>query len=77
MARRMNPSNVHIYRVVVLEKHYSDASRIIKTVYGPYEHKRTAGFVKSYMTTDGSYLRNPRVVDSWIEESDPIWTKSD
>ena len=73
MARTMNPANTHVYRVVVLEKHYSDAFRTIKNVYGPYEHKRTAGFVKSYMT--GGYWTRDRIVDSWIEESDPIWTK--
>ena len=73
MARYMDPKNEHIYRVVVLEKHYSDDDRIIKTVYGPYELKRSAGFVRSYMTNDG--YRSGRVVDSWIEESDPIWTK--
>lgn len=72
MARYMSPENEHIYRVVVLEKYWNDDSRIIKTVYGPYEYKRSAGYVKSYMT--GGWSKD-HVVDSWIEESDPIWTK--
>ena len=73
MARHMNAENEHIYRVIVLQKHYSDPSRVIKTVYGPYEYKRSAAYVKSYMTN--GYWRKDRIVDSWIEESDPIWTK--
>jgi hypothetical protein len=69
MARMMNGESTKLYRVVVVnERTHGD----FQYIYGPYEHKRTAGFVKSYMT-GGWYSRN--VKDSWIEVSEPTWEK--
>jgi len=73
MARYMSNDATKIYRVVVIEKNHRDPVALgRKTVYGPYEYARSAGYVKSYMT-GGWYAKN--VVDSWIEESEPTWTK--
>jgi hypothetical protein len=75
MARYMSNDATKLYRVVVLSKNLRDPLALArKTIYGPYEYKRSAGYVKSYMTT--GWGRN-NIVDSWIEESEPVWVKSD
>ena len=71
MARMMGEDTTKLYRVVVVKKRtFGD----FQYIYGPYEHKRTAGFVKSYMTS-GWYPQNTG--DSWIEVSEPVWEKDD
>lgn len=69
MARYMHKDTTKLHRVVVVERNG------YKTYYGPYEHKRSAGFVKSYMTKGYWHRDNP--LEGWIEESEPTWTKSD
>lgn len=71
MARMMGDETTKLYRVVVVHKRMYGSFQYI---YGPYEHKRTAGFVKSYMTS-GWNARSAE--DSWIEVSEPTWEKDD
>jgi hypothetical protein len=68
VARWMRADTKKLYRVVVVERNG------LQTIYGPYEYKRSAGYVRSYMTKSwwGADTK-----DSWIEVSDPIWTKDD
>lgn len=67
MARYMNTESDVLYRVVVVGKTGH------KTIYGPYDLARTAGFVKSYMTNDPWGYKH--VQDSWIETSEPTWER--
>lgn len=77
MARWMREDTKKLYRVVVLEKNHRDPLALArKTIYGPYEYARSAGFVKSYMIND-RYGWGTNVVDSWIEFSEPTWEKDD
>lgn len=74
MARYMSKDSKKIYRVVILEKAYLDPNTIVKTIYGPYEHVQSAGFVRSYMTAN-RYGWGNRIVDSWVEVAEPTWER--
>lgn len=73
MARYMNTESNVIYRVVVVQKNYYGNEA--KTIYGPYDRPSTAGFVKSYMTGPEGGWKRERIVDSWIETSEPTWER--
>ena len=74
MVRYMRQDSDKLFRVVVVEDYGRGP---IKTIYGPYGRKNTAGFVKSYMATDWRGRPLERVKDSWIEVAEPEWTKDD
>lgn len=64
MARHMQNDTVKLYRAVIVKKSGH------KDIYGPYEHKRIAGCVKSYFT-DPWWAKD--VEDSYIEYSETEW----
>lgn len=73
MARYMNTESNVIYRVVVIRRNHLDNP--VKTIYGPYDRPSTAGFVKSYMTGATGGWRRDRIIDSYIETSEPTWER--
>lgn len=68
MARWMRNDTNEIYRVAIKNPITGHVM-----YYGPYEFKRSAGFVKSYMTTD--FFGRRTSDDSWIEVCEPAWEK--
>lgn len=68
MARYMASGDEKLYRAVIVRENVN--GDMVKTVYGPYEHKRTAGFVLSYMT-DSWWGKT--FADKYIEETQTQW----
>ena len=71
MARTVDPGDNKLYRVVVVRENHLGAK--YRACYGPYEYKRTAGFVLSYMTNG---WHSGGVLDKYIEETQTQWYRN-
>jgi hypothetical protein len=68
MARYMDEANKELWRAVLtIERNGIRRT----TAYGPYEHKRTAAFVLSYMV--GTPWHSQEVVGKRLEKTQVAW----